>query len=215
MQKAFIFDFDGTIAETIPLTLDAFFAAYRKLSVPEPSLEVVKSEFGAEERGILRALNPEIESELYRAYLEEYERLLKERGQRPFDGIEELLQNLRSRGARVSLVTGKGAETAAISVRVMGLEKYFDFVESGGLYGSVKPEKMRKILDNYKIPPSSAFYIGDSPRDVLDSREVGVFPMAAAWSGIVSAEQFSQVMPVDIFYTVGEAAKFALERLSE
>ena len=215
MQKAFIFDFDGTIAETIPLTLDAFFAAYGKLSVPAPSLEAVKSEFGAEERGILRALNPEIESELYRAYLEEYERLLKERGQRPFDGIEELLQNLRGRGARVSLVTGKGAETAAISVRVMGLEKYFDFVESGGLYGSVKPEKMRKILDNYKIPPSSAFYIGDSPRDVLDSRKVGVFPMAAAWSGIVSAEQFSQVMPVDIFYTVGEAAKFALERLGE
>ena len=57
MNKAIIFDFDGTIAETIPLTLQAIRAAYADNSLPVPTEETIVSNFGANElRGTPREI---------------------------------------------------------------------------------------------------------------------------------------------------------------
>ena len=37
MNKAFVFDMDGTLGETVPLAIEAVKAAYRRLNLPVPS----------------------------------------------------------------------------------------------------------------------------------------------------------------------------------
>ena len=208
-SRAFIFDFDGTIAETIPLTLDAFSATYLRLGLSVPKVEDFKAHFGADESGIFKTLNPDLCDEIYRTYLVEYERLLRERCMAPFPGIVDLFKLLQRRGLRMSVVTGKCADTARISVDFMGIGGYFDYVESGDPKGSVKPEKIRRILDAYGMEPSEAFYLGDSPQDVVDSRAVGVRPFVAAWSRLSDLSRFADLAPVEVFGSVEEIAEFA------
>src|SRR5438874_7289091 len=49
---------------------------------------------------------------------------------RPFPGVHQLLLWLGEQRARRGVVTGKGARTAAVTLRLLGLADYFDVVEA-------------------------------------------------------------------------------------
>ena len=46
-------------------------------------------------------------------------------------GIRELLHDLQSRNIFMAVVTGKGKRSAELTLREMGLLKYFSIIESG------------------------------------------------------------------------------------
>jgi phosphoglycolate phosphatase-like HAD superfamily hydrolase len=89
---------------------------------------------------------------------------------------------LRERGLLLGVVTGKGAASAAISFRHLGLAPYFDVVEAGSPDGGVKPEAIRRVLARWDMPPGEAAYVGDSPSDMADAVTAGVVPLGAGWA---------------------------------
>jgi pyrophosphatase PpaX len=52
--KAIIFDFDGTLADTLPVCFSAFQAVFRKFDNRELTPEEIKAMFGPSETGIIR-----------------------------------------------------------------------------------------------------------------------------------------------------------------
>jgi len=107
--KAMIFDLDGTIGDTVPLCIDAFRKSINPFMKRGISDEEIIATFGPSEEGTIKALIPEHYEEGIEQYLYYYKKLHK-KCPKPFDGIVEVISDLKKKGILVSMVTGKGSK---------------------------------------------------------------------------------------------------------
>ena len=159
--------------------------------------------FGPSEDGIMQRLVPDRWQECLAAYLERYER---EHAQctAPFPGLEAVFALLQHRGARLAIVTGKGAVSAAISLRYLGVARYFDVVETGSPEGGIKPASIGRVLAHWAARPDEVAYVGDATADVDAARAAGVIALAAAWAATARAEELAARGPLATFPTVAD-----------
>lgn len=179
--KGIIFDFDGTLADTLPLCINSFQLCFEKNLGKKFTEEEIIRYFGQTEEGIIKAISPDNWEDCFKSYLEIYK---NNHSNYPslFDGIIETLDHLKDSGLKIAMVTGKGSHSAEISLNFYGIDKYFEYVETGSPDGSIKPEGMKKILQRWGIKPENAVYVGDNPQDIIDSKEVGVLPIGVSWA---------------------------------
>jgi HAD superfamily hydrolase (TIGR01509 family) len=206
-----IFDLDGTLADTLPACFRAFRRAllacgHRPLSDAE-----LMQYFGPSEDGIFQRLAPHRWRAYLGAYLDAYEEEHLKTA-RLFPGIEPILQALKARGVRMAVVTGKGRQSAAISIRLLGLDAYLDAWEPGEPSGSVKPAAIARVLGRWRLSPDRTAYLGDTPEDVQAARQAGLLPLSAAWDGRVDVARLRTVSPHAIFATVDEFRRW-IERV--
>ena len=195
--RGVIFDLDGTLADTLPVAYAALGEIFREYSGVVYSDSEIHAMFGPCERGLLRSRLPEWEPAFQR-YLHVYE-AAHAACPAPFKGIPELLDALR---VPIAVVTGKGAESAAISLRLLGLADRFPIVEAGDPHGPVKPERLRRVLQQWNISPSEVAHVGDAPSDVRAGRECGVITVAAAWSPETNRAKLEAENPDHLFESV-------------
>ena len=139
MNKAIIFDFDGTIAETIPLTLQAIRAAYADNSLPVPTEETIVSNFGANEYGMFYKMSPDCADKLFESYLSEYAALHEKYSPKPFEGIVDVLHKIKNSGWKLGLVSNKPTELCRIIFRHFKLEPLFAEIIGGSSGFPLKP----------------------------------------------------------------------------
>ena len=120
---------------------------------------------------------------------------------RPFPGVHALLQWLSGQGARLGVVTGKGARTAEVTLRLLDLAGYFDVVVAGSPDGSRKPEALRQVVERWTLAPATVAYVGDSANDMAAARSVGAVGLGAAWAGEATAEALSDAGATAVFAT--------------
>lgn len=194
MLKAVIFDFDGTIADTVPLCIAACRAAFEPLAGRKFSDEEIVATFGPSEEGSVRALIPDHYEAGLAAYLACYKKL-HALCPKPFDGIPPLLRRLKSKGLVVGLVTGKGRRSCDISLEAYGLAGAFDAVETGSPDGPCKPKGIAAILNRFGLDGREALYTGDVPSDIAASRQAGVRIASAAWATTADPEALAAHAP--------------------
>src|SRR5262245_37059813 len=84
----------------------------------------IMAAFGQSEERTIRALAPSGFEDCLKEFLKHYESM-HDAYAVPFEGIASLLDELSFARVPVAVVTGKGARSAAISLKVLGLEQYF------------------------------------------------------------------------------------------
>jgi pyrophosphatase PpaX len=176
-----IFDLDGTLADTMSVCLQAFQETLQYYSGSCISLDELYPMFGPSEEGILRLLLPDQGTEAYQRYLASYLKFHQD-CTNLFPGIDDLLDVLSSIGVRTAIATGKSPETAEISMQALGLTSRVERLETGFIDRGDKPELIRRILTEWKMPPSRAAYVGDVLSDLHAAEQVGVLPIGAAWA---------------------------------
>lgn len=207
-----IFDLDGTLADTLPLAITAFRRAIEPLTGRTLTDAEIIATFGPSEEGMIRALAPAHYDAALADYLRHYE-ALHDMVSEPFPDMRELLADLTARGVRVGLVTGKGAESAWLSLRRLGLEDVFEAVETGDPTGPRKAEGIRRILAGWGMPPAEAVYVGDAPSDVAAAREAGVAVVGAAWAETTDRDLLVAEKPDALLVTVGELKDWLISRV--
>ncbi len=218
MKNGFIFDFDGTIGETIPLVLTSIENAYADLGFKSPSRDELQSHFGPNELGLCHALfpnSPDTAKKLYERYLFHYENLHENFSPTPFCGIPEALKTLSENGAELAIVTGKGVDSARISLQKYGVGDLFSAIECGSESGAVKPEKMRSVLKAWNTQPTDTkiYYVGDAIQDVYDSLEVGLIPLSAAWSELAETDKLKKTPTSKVFEKVDDFRNWILNEI--
>jgi len=196
--KGVIFDLDGTLGDTFPVIFPAYRRALEKYLGRIYSDDEIMAMFGPTEEGIIRSLVPAHWQDCLHDYMTEYRRL-SPIATLHFEGIEEALKELRRRNVLMGIVTGKSLAGALISLADLGFGEYFDAVEGGSIEGVIKPECMRRILQRWNMPPQHAAYVGDATTDMLNAREVGVLPLAAAWCEKADLAGLRATSPAQIF----------------
>lgn len=201
MFQGVIFDLDGTLGDTLPVCYRAFARVLGRRLARQFADSEIHAMFGPSEEGILERLCPEDPQGALTEYLAEY-RKAHASCPTPFDGIRECLGSLRSRGARLAVVTGKGPRSAAISLDRFRLAEFFPVVEAGSPSGGVKPAAMRRVLGRWGLAPSAVAGVGDSVSDIRSAKEVGIASAGAAWAPGADARRLAACGPDRLFVEV-------------
>lgn len=211
--KAVIFDLDGTLADTLPLCIEAFRRSVEPLIHRSVTDEEIIATFGPSEEGTIMALAPDHYDKGVADYLHFYQ-LLHGICPEPFDGIRELLMELQKNAVRIAMVTGKGRHSTAISLQQFGVASFFEFIETGSPYGPRKAEGIETALKQLgDIPKNAVIYVGDAPSDITASRKAGVPIIAAAWAETAEPEKLKKGQPDEIFYTVPHFATWLTAKI--
>jgi phosphoglycolate phosphatase/pyrophosphatase PpaX len=207
----YIFDLDGTLGNTLPLCVAAFRRALEPHLGREVSAQEIMATFGPSEEGTIQLLAPHACDEALEDYLFWY-RELHAGFPRPFDGIVEILDHLRSRNSFIGMVTGKARPSALLTLEQYGLTDYFVHIGTGSPDGPVKPEKIKEIIAGRTDPRESYLYVGDSPSDVDACRTTNIKIVAAAWAETTERRRLKRKNPDYYFESVAEFGAFVRDR---
>jgi pyrophosphatase PpaX len=199
--KGFLFDLDGTLANTLPLCIKVYQQTFKHFTGHDYTEDEVTNHFGLTEAGICQQVIPEHWQEGLAFYHQAYEQQHDE-CRDPFPGIEDSLKLLKARGVKLAVVTGKGEHTAHLTLKYLGLADYFEYVEAGKENAVIKALAMHTILDTWQMDARDAAYIGDSASDVEQSAQAGVLPLAAEWAETATIYLLESAQPYASFKTV-------------
>lgn len=180
-MKTLIFDFDGTIADT----LDRIFKIYNKMSaefgyrkVNKKELEVLRNKTHFE---ILRKIG-EFDISIFKLPFiinRGREELAKEIGSfRPFSGIKETLRELKRQGVRLGILTSNSKNNVEVFLKKNNID-FFEFVYEKNFFG--KGRALKSLIKRHSIDKDQAVYVGDETRDVAAAKEAGVGSAAVTW----------------------------------
>ncbi|MBQ8510720.1 MAG: HAD family hydrolase [Clostridia bacterium] len=112
---------------------------------------------------------------------------------RVYDGIPELLANLKKAGCKLILATSKPEVFAKKILDKFELAGYFDHLAGCELDGRrmKKDEVIRWAQENYPFDPARAVMIGDREHDVLGAAKCGLPCIGVLW-GYGSREELSE-----------------------
>jgi phosphoglycolate phosphatase-like HAD superfamily hydrolase len=164
-----LFDLDGRLADTLPLCIAAFRSAIEPATGAVLCDAEIVATFGPFEEGTIGTIAPNHCDAGMATCLAHYERL-HSGWPDLFAGMRGLLGDLRARGVRLGLVTGKGGTSTQLSLRQFGLADYFELIETGSPNGPRKPDALRIILATWQLASTDAVYIGDAPSDITVAR---------------------------------------------
>lgn len=183
---AILFDLDGTLVDSAPdllAALDHVRAGYGLDSCDRRVLRehVSRGAAGLLEAG-LPALDPAALETARQNLLDHYAEHYWQQS-RLFDGIEDLLNDLRERGIVLGIVTNKIARFAEPVLRASRLAEHFGCMITGDRVARPKPdpEPVLAACQQLDVAPASTWFVGDDERDVIAGRASGVKTVVAGW----------------------------------
>ncbi|MDR0646390.1 MAG: HAD family hydrolase [Elusimicrobiota bacterium] len=206
-EKAIMFDLDGTITNTLSLSISGSRNVLKNVAKINMSDEDIKSKFGKTEDALFKYYCADNWAKCVRAYADFFE---KHAGPDIlFGGMLDVLKYLKSKKVRMSVITGRGPLSAEVILRRTEIIDYFDYVKTGSELGSIKAECMTYVLGKWKQDPQKTFYIGDVVQDILDAKKAGLTALSAAWSEHTDKKNIEHEKPFMLFNKVSDFFDFA------
>ncbi len=207
MIKMVAFDFDGTVADTVSMCIDAFIKALSPYIGYELGKNEIIKTFGQNEIGTVKAIAKDKWEPALKDFFYYYEKM-HHSCPAPFPQIYELIDYLKERNIIVPLVTGKGQVCCNISLEKLGLERCFSDRMFGDETRNNKAESIIKLLEKYNVKKDEFYYVGDAPTDITACREAGVTCLSAAWSDGADIENLKKNNPDYVFYNIASLKAF-------
>ena len=177
-----LFDFDGTLANTIPLIVASYHHALAASGLPPVDDLEVRSWIGKPLQPVLEERYPGRGGELTVVYREwnlaHHDALIE-----AVDGMPGLLHDLHEAGVRTGVVSSKVAGTVRLGLRAVGLESVVDVL--AGMDETVRhkphPDPLLYAARRLGAEPASCAYVGDAAVDVEAARAAGMGSVAVTW----------------------------------
>ena len=193
-KKHWFFDLDGTLARTGEDIRNAWAGALEALGRDTSRFDEVFS-IGPTIEKITYDLYDDASPELVAQILEKFRPFYDESGfpnTIPYEGINEFLSALKSRGAKIYIVTNKRhVPTRAICAK-FGWNRIFDGIWSYDTFEVkyAKPDLMARLLGELGVDPADAVMVGDTAGDVDTGRRNAMSTVGVAY-GYGSREELS------------------------
>jgi phosphoglycolate phosphatase-like HAD superfamily hydrolase len=198
-MKAIIFDFDGTLADSLLLGLEGVNQLAERFSYPvfedteyiraKGAKQIIKEDLGLRWYQFpfyLRALKKELLPHLPKLTLNE--------------GIEEMVQDLKDH-ARLFVLTSNIRPSVEFIIDRYKIDVFEGVYAGTSLFK--KHRKLKRLLRKHKIQPEEAVYVGDEVRDVVACRRIGMPIISVTW-GFNSANALAEVGPNHLAHSPAE-----------
>jgi phosphoglycolate phosphatase-like HAD superfamily hydrolase len=197
----FLFDFDGTVADTRSVAHAILNDMSREFGFRELPPDQLEEARRMNTRDFIRHLG--ISSWRVPSIAHRGLQLLHERIHLvdPIPGIPETLAALYARGERLAILTSNSQANVEAFLCRHRLS-FFEFIScSSKLFG--KGREIRRILQREKLAPAEILYIGDETRDIEAAKETGLRMAAVSW-GYNSSEILGALDPDYLISAPGE-----------
>jgi len=194
--KLLVWDFDGTLADSLPISLEIF-----NRMAGEHGFKPILDPQIVRTMTILRFIRahriPLIQvPRLIRKFLVSQSQMMPTTPLYP--ELATMLLSLTDQGARLGIVSFNKELNIRTCLKASQVEQHFEFVIGcGGLFG--KRRALRKVVKSHGFKRHEVLYIGDEVRDVVAARKAGVDMAAVTW-GFNSSEVLAKHNPT---YLVG------------
>lgn len=186
MKTLVIFDLDGTLLNTIHDLGEACNHALRKMGFSQHPIPAYNYMVGNGVRKLMERAQPDADAETIDRLLEyfrEYYDSHNTEHTKPYNGIPELLAELKARGVAIAVASNK-YESATRSI----VHHYFPDIEFASIQGQVPgrptkpdPSVIFDILSMHPTPKSQVLYAGDSGVDMEAARRACVESIGVSW----------------------------------
>ncbi len=192
-QKVIIFDFDGTIADTV----DALVSIANSLAVEFSFAPITPEEFLLLKNLTSREIFKYSGIPLFKIpfLLKKVKRELKNKipELKPIEGIPEALLELKENGSRLGIITSNSKGNVKEFLKINNLDNFFEFVHTGvTIFG--KTTIINNVLKQKQIKTQEVIYVGDETRDIEASKKAQIKICSVTW-GFNSEEALAKEHP--------------------
>ena len=175
-----IFDFDGTLANTLETGIEIFnelAESYNlKTVTADEARELRKLNTRAllDQLGFSRLMAVKLAAHIRKVLHERMEDV------ELFAGIREAVLELHEDGFQMGILSSNSADNVRTFLGRCDLLGCFSFIEAGvSLFG--KPQRILNVMKKEKADPNRVIYVGDETRDMEAARKSKVSGLAVCW----------------------------------
>lgn len=212
-----IFDLDGTLLDTLSVIADNSNYVIEKFGYEPIEKELFKAFIGNGAGELMkrvakyRDIDTSLFDEMYAEFLNRY-------NENPigdtvvFEGIMELLEELKAADVYIAVLTNKPHDAAIASVKEFFDDNLIDKVigQQDSFERKPHPETAELLLSEFKVTKDKAIMIGDSDVDIATGKNAGISTCAVSW-GFKPKEELISLKPDYLVDNTTELKRIILE----
>ncbi len=206
-----VFDWDGTLMDSVPRIISCFHAAIAELRLAPRSDESIAGMIGLGLMEAILALYPQESLVRRQALMDSYRHHylhVSEIATPLFEGVAETLQTLHSRGYKLAVATGKSRQGLQRSLALSGLTDLFLLTRCAEETRS-KPDPLmlQEMMHTLGGSPEQTLMIGDSEYDLQMAANAGVRSVAVSY-GVHDCERLLTHQPITCIHQLNELLEY-------
>lgn len=187
--EAAIFDLDGTLVDSLDDLADSANAALHAHGFPEHEVVAYRYFVGDGSRKLIERILPKKHAEdagFVDAFMAEYKNFYAEHllhKTKPYDGIMDMLEELRRRRIPMAICTNKHQNAAESIVEALFPHNIFHEIigDQDGLPRKPDPQKVLYIMKKFGVTGANTAYFGDTNVDMDTARNAKTFAVGVLW----------------------------------
>lgn len=196
MYKTYIFDLDGTLLDTLQDLADSVNYALKEHGMPTHSKDAIRGFVGNGVRLLMeRAVPNGAENSMFETVFDSFRQYYMQHSldtTRPYDGIPELIRELKDRGCQLAVVSNKmmAATQELIAHFFPEIDVAIGEHEAAGIRKKPAPDTVFEALRQLGVSGKTAdnitacqeaVYVGDSDVDLATARNSGLPCISVLW----------------------------------
>lgn len=188
-----IFDFDGAIADSLLVFIEATNRLAKDFGYPQVSSAQIPQIKNLSSREMIQQLA--IASWKMPFFLRRFRQELHQLtpNLQLIDGMRETLEEINRQGYRLAIVTSNARQNVERFLHMQGLHPLFEFIYAGQVLLG-KARVLRQLVKRYRLNPRQVICVGDETRDIEAAQQAGLRFIAVSW-GLNSREVLAKHAP--------------------
>lgn len=178
-MKTLIFDFDGTIADTLPFTVNNVLELNRSMKLLNAEKIDIEKFRSMDLSSYIKSLKIPTLKLLYFVLRLQLKLGSQINSVSTFNDLAETLVLLKRRGVKTGIVTSNSKKNVKKFLQKNNLN-YFDFIYTTINYFE-KSKLIEKAIKKLKLYTEDVIYIGDEVRDIEAARAAGIKIASVTW----------------------------------
>jgi pyrophosphatase PpaX len=186
-----LFDFDGTLVDSIRLIIESYHHTMRAHRLAPQSDAFWIEGLGTPLRVQFRRFTDDpAEIERLIATYREFNLAHHDAMVRPYPGALDAVRSLKARGTRLGIVTSKNRHGLQRGLDLCRFDGLFDVLQTSDdpVESKPSPAPVLAALTKLGAAPAEVLVVGDSPHDIASGRDAGTATAACLWGPFTRAQ---------------------------
>lgn len=179
-----IFDWDGTLSDSVGLITDLMIQSFLLHNVSPPSRMEVADILGIKLSEAFKILLKEKDQNISELILNSYIDLYNQSSNKVklFDGVELGIKELYRYGYKIAIATGGGRNYLDSCLAQTSIKDFINVTKtSDDCFSKPHPQMCNEILNELIIEPEKSIVIGDSIHDLQMAKNAGISSLAVTY----------------------------------